>query len=658
MRVDDMERRDRLSHTTYRRSSPQYSALRKRAQLTWLTMRMTAAPKLMHAIVIICILFFICASSFFFGRTPAKPSHKHDTDIDVEILSSNVMFVIDSKRQAIAWQPLICRIAFWEDVSVRVLISGAKRDASKEEIDSIIRKKGCSVKLYDMHIDDGNSYSWSEENKIDVMMQTSQVVGKIMKKANPAVVFITKDDDNYVMRGVSAALSGFDRATTIAIPLPDVKHSLWIADLSLSILQHWKRPRIQLQVITQNRFNSFSRLMQSLSSAFYFGDEVSLTISMDRKVDQETMDFCRKFKWQYGSFSLRDRVVQGGLLVAVMESYYPADNHEYGIPLEDDVEVSPFFYMWAKYALLKYRYGPGRSSSRRLYGISLYGPKTSELHWNGRRPFDPEAVLQHTSYPTRSPYLFQVPCSWGAVYFPEVWREFHQYLKYRMDDVNGYNVQNITVPGSRSVRWRNSWKRFFIELVYLRGYVMLYPNFKNFTSLSTNHAESGEHMHPERKKTPPSLVFTVPLMNTNTVLEELPNGHLPQYAELPVLDLWGNVVGHDELIHRGLNLQREVSECPPEDLTYDPKDLLCAAAYQRPTPTESLPVKDIIEEIIPEADDDVDTLVTTAIDDHPVELEVDDANADDQVDAMDHLDIDQLIDTNEEPEEVPFFLGE
>ena len=239
MRVDD---RDLMSYTTYRRSSPPYSALRKRAQLTWLTMRITAVPKLLHAIVIICVLFFIFASLFIFGGTPTEsPPVPHDPELGeyAEALSGNVMFVIDSKTQAIAWQPLLCRIASWADISVHVLISGVKRDASKEEIGSIMRKKtnGCSVNLYDMHIDDGKSYSWSEENKIDVMMQTSQAVGKLMKKANPAVVFITKDEDNYVMRGVSAALSGFDRITAIAIPLPDVKHSLWIGDLSLGILQ-------------------------------------------------------------------------------------------------------------------------------------------------------------------------------------------------------------------------------------------------------------------------------------------------------------------------------------------------------------------------------------------------------------------------------------
>jgi len=50
------------------------------------------------------------------------------------------------------------------------------------------------------------------------------------------------------------------------------------------------------------------------------------------------------------------RVAKGGLIAAVVESWLPTSDDEYGLLLEDDIEVSPFFYTYAKLALLSYAY--------------------------------------------------------------------------------------------------------------------------------------------------------------------------------------------------------------------------------------------------------------------------------------------------------------
>ena len=49
-------------------------------------------------------------------------------------------------------------------------------------------------------------------------------------------------------------------------------------------------------------------------------------------------------------------------------------------------------------------------------------------------------------------------------------------------------------PYSATNGWSTSWKKFLIELCFLRGWVVLYPNFYNQTSFSTNHLEPGEHI--------------------------------------------------------------------------------------------------------------------------------------------------------------------
>ena len=71
--------------------------------------------------------------------------------------------------------------------------------------------------------------------------------------------------------------------------------------------------------------------------------------------DDETLRIVDGYEWLHGAKFIHRRVVQGGLLPAVVESWYPSSNDSYGLMLEDDVELSPLFYAWAKMSLLMYR---------------------------------------------------------------------------------------------------------------------------------------------------------------------------------------------------------------------------------------------------------------------------------------------------------------
>ena len=99
-----------------------------------------------------------------------------------------------------------------------------------------------------------------------------------------------------------------------------------------------------------------TRLLSSLTSGIFFGDTVDLRINLEQSSDDATMMLAESFNWTYGSFFLHHRVIQGGLLPAIVESWYPRSNSSYGLLLEDDVELSPLFYAWAKMCLLRYRY--------------------------------------------------------------------------------------------------------------------------------------------------------------------------------------------------------------------------------------------------------------------------------------------------------------
>jgi hypothetical protein len=168
----------------------------------------------------------------------------------------------------------------------------------------------------------------------------------------------------------------------------------------------------------------------------------------------------------------------------------------------------------------------------------------------GRRPWSAQQILRDAGHPyPHSPYLSATPCSWGAVYFPEYWRDFHDYLSHRILETSRPLTEQI-VPDVRSNRWQRSWKRFFIEFAWLCGYVMLYPNYDDFLSLSTNHVEIGSHvadLSVKAKKKAQFVVPLIPLDDHGMSLLQLPNEELPNLDDLPVVDLFGTLVSMEML---------------------------------------------------------------------------------------------------------------
>lgn len=166
-----------------------------------------------------------------------------------------------------------------------------------------------------------------------------------------------------------------------------------------------------------------------------------------------------------------------------------------------------------------------------------------------------------------------MPCSWGAVYFPEQWREFHQFLDARL---RGYGPPNI-IADIPSNLWEMSWKRYFNELVFLRGYVMLYPNHPHHLSLSTNHIEPGEHVGADLTAAilqDMRSAMAVPLLHDEQPLVEASG--LPAWTELPVTDLRGYLSTHNDIIQAGEVRRQEIFKCSSVQLMpFDVNDLMC-----------------------------------------------------------------------------------
>lgn len=328
--------------------------------------------------------------------------------------------------------------------------------------------------------------------------------------------------------------------------------------------------RISVNIVTQNRPTLLKRLLDSLTEAYYVGDDVVLTFNMDSAVDAETLKTVDSFIWPHGEKIMRRRIIQGGLIRAVSESWYPTSDDDFGLLLEDDIEVSPFYYMWLKYALLAYHYDP-QVSLPELNAIALYTPRVIEVvkerpKWNATEVF--KALHPNT------PYLHQLPCSWGSLFFPRKWREFYKYMNMRFTEDAKKNP--VQIPRSRTNGWQASWKKFLIDVMYLRGYVTLYPNFPDQRSFSTNHMEPGAHISAaDNVVTHKKEDFEVPLLRED-FYKLLPQQKMPPLSKLPVINLFNQITSLKGLKSVGSKLQQDVIKCKltevvsADDITGEP----------------------------------------------------------------------------------------
>ena len=184
------------------------------------------------------------------------------------------------------------------------------------------------------------------------------------------IISLTAEDKFTASLLLSVRDSEHGACAVVRLPREDLIYSDWMGALSLtewkSMLSQfdydttltpidWNIPSVQISIITNNRPHSLLRLLRSLENARYFGDTLDLRLNMEDTADPITKQLASNLKWEHGTVFVHHRIAHGGLLAAVVESWYPRSNDSYGLLLEDDVEVSPLFYAWLKLALLRYR---------------------------------------------------------------------------------------------------------------------------------------------------------------------------------------------------------------------------------------------------------------------------------------------------------------
>lgn len=360
----------------------------------------------------------------------------------------------------------------------------------------------------------------------------------------------------------------------------------------------WHIPKINLIITTGGkRSQQLKNLLHSIKQGHYLGDQVDISIVIDEKSDAKSINMANELKWQQGIKNLRHRISGVHVMQIFTESWYPSNDDEYAIMLNDRLQLSPSFYVWSKYALLKYRYS-GEQQTNNLFGISLYSPRIIDTDPSGR------SLLPKQD---NTAYLMQHPASQfgagGALYFPQHWREFHDYITARLTDQaiikRGSKLPHLfkdsLLTVSKSNKWLSSWRKYFDEMIYMRGYVMLYPSSVSYATFVSINSEPIKNKKKAELYVNAEKLYKVPLaMDLGDRGEVL----LPDLEKMSVLDIHGKIVhdGVHELVTRGHVLQRKFSACEPVlNHQHDPSDMLCPfnQLVQVPIDHKEMPTKTI-----------------------------------------------------------------
>eukprot|EP00899_Mesostigma_viride_P022576 jgi/Mesvir1/3502/Mv11985-RA.2 len=272
----------------------------------------------------------------------------------------------------------------------------------------------------------------------------------------------------------------------------------------------------------------------------------------------ESRQLASSFEWPHGPKRVAWYSSNVGTQGQWLQAWYPTGDDEYAYFVEDDVEVSPYFYAYLKRMILRYRYNgprdpsvygislqrqtlvpalnlPKRESNHGLPGIpkqvllssdsaagahsdtaqsrgagassdrtarggvkgllsSLFGTGTGTGKGKGKPDLMEEAIYSQR----REPFLYTLVGTWGQLMFPEHWREFREWYDARRE--SGLPPR---LPGSITDNWylrrgEAIWTPWFLRFVYSRRYFNVYTSLSGGRALSVSHRDTGVNFASSR----------------------------------------------------------------------------------------------------------------------------------------------------------------
>ena len=223
--------------------------------------------------------------------------------------------------------------------------------------------------------------------------------------------------------------------------------------------------KIAIISVAYNRTDSLKRQFDSLERA-HFPGPVTLIVSIDKSKTDAVERMAEAYHWPHGELRIAKHEKNLGLRAHMLSLGRYFDEFDALIVLEDDVTVSPSFYVYAQACVEKY-YGDDR-----IAGISLY---SFAANYQTYLPFIPAK----SGYDA---YMMNCAQSWGEVWMKPQWQAF---TKWYEGHSATFNLEHL--PACLNQWPKSSWLKYHTRYCIEADKYFVYPYY----SLSTNNADPG-----------------------------------------------------------------------------------------------------------------------------------------------------------------------
>jgi len=253
--------------------------------------------------------------------------------------------------------------------------------------------------------------------------------------------------------------------------------------------------KLTVIVLTTDRPHSLARLLKSIANTDFVSDDdyfdIEIHVDYPKTVGlhyQECVNQARNFTMPDGrKGKVIPRIFEKnhGLRQAWYGAWYPKPDDEYCIIIEDDLEVSPFWYTWLKKAWLNY------GNRTDIAGIAL---QRQFLMFKKPERSDMEIINNH------EPFLYKLVGTWAFSPHPKNWRLFLDWVNSIEDLENGFDPY---VPGLVTSDWlhmhksmgkfSSTWEQHHVYWCEHHDQYTMYINLPGRYVLASNWREAGVH---------------------------------------------------------------------------------------------------------------------------------------------------------------------
>lgn len=215
---------------------------------------------------------------------------------------------------------------------------------------------------------------------------------------------------------------------------------------------------IAIVIPCYNRPVTLGGLLNSLLRAKY-DRSVELVFSIDYSGSEDVSQIAEHFVWPFGKKTIIRHTCKIGLRRNIICCGDLTQSHDAAIVLEDDLVVSPWFFIYASKACDFYW------DEERVGGISLYSYRFTE----NRHEFFPLTMGYDT-------YFMQWTSSWGQLWTKKQWGGFKEWYGEHNQSLDEYHIPQFVK------KWEESWKKYNIAYIVDTGRYYVYPQ-QSYTTM-------------------------------------------------------------------------------------------------------------------------------------------------------------------------------